>query len=89
VHQAVRESNEAVALLEMQRHIEGPEEEVFFTNYQLRRELGDRDALAPLALAVEVVRHKLKGLDRVDWHRSFRTLRRTSAILQEAADHQL
>ncbi len=64
-------STRALRLLDTQHYVEGPEEELLFTHYQLLHAAGSPDADATLARAREGVARKLSLLKNPDWRRSF------------------
>jgi tetratricopeptide (TPR) repeat protein len=83
--QAVVQSARAMSALRAQEFIEGPEEEVYFADYQMRQLAGMRGADESLSLAIATVRRKLESMrHHPDWQRSFRALARTGAILSES-----
>lgn len=71
--QAIELSSRAIELLDRERYIEGPEEELLYTHYRLLRQRPDRaaDAARILARARDSVEHKLAALTRPEWRQAF------------------
>ena len=64
-------SRRAVQLLETQRYIESPEEEVYYTHYRILHALGDNRAQQNLERAHQRLVAKMDLLDSADWLKAF------------------
>lgn len=78
-------SRRAVELLDAQRHIDGPEEEIYYTHYRILAKLGDPSAAEALERAYEGVTAKLALLADPQQRQCFaQTVRLNAAILRDA-----
>lgn len=78
-------SERAVMLLERQRHIEGPEQEVLYTGYRIAHARGDHRAAAVLDRAYAEVMRKLESMGADEWRAAFSQVVRINAAILETA----
>lgn len=71
VDSALELSARAVALLDEHRYVEGSEEDILYTHYEVLRAAGSDEADAMRERARQGVMRKLSGLTDPDWRRSF------------------
>lgn len=69
--EALAQSTHAVALLDLQKYVEGSEEEILYLHYQILDAAGDAGAAAMLARARASMQRKLDLIEDPDWRRSF------------------
>jgi len=77
-------STRAVRLLHKHRHLEGTEEEIYFTHYQLLNAAGDPNAKVILARAYQGFIEKLDRMQKPEWIHSFSQEVSLHASLQQA-----
>jgi tetratricopeptide (TPR) repeat protein len=84
VDAALALSTRAVRLLHRQRYVEGSEEEIYFTHYQLLAAVDSPEAGLALDRARQGFERKLRGLENPEWRRSFAAIPLHTELLRAA-----
>lgn len=69
--QAKTVSDAAIQILLQRSHIEGPEEEIFFTHHLILEQLAEPEANSFLLRSRDEVERKLSAMDSQDWRHSY------------------